>query len=350
MRKIKTALCSFGMSGRVFHAPFIHLHPGFDLYAFLERTHNRAADVYPSIKTFRSLPELLNDEDIELVIVNTPNATHYEYAKLAIAAGKHVVVEKPFTIHAEEGHELIERARSANVKLSVFQNRRWDSDFKTVQQIVQRKVLGDIVEAEIHFDRFNESLSPKLHKETPGPGTGILYDLGPHMIDQAVQLFGRPDAVFADLAIVRPISKVDDYMELILFYPGLRVRLKGSYLVREAVPSYILHGLKGSFLKPRADVQEADLQRNLVPGGADWGKEPESGRGLLHTEVDGQIIREYIPSLQGNYSDYYDGIYRSVALDEPLPVTAEEGLYCIQVIEAAYRSAAEKRIIEMMNS
>lgn len=350
MRTIKTAICSFGMSGRVFHAPFIHGHPGFELYAVLERTANAAAFAYPGIKTFRSLPELLHDESIELVVVNTPNATHYAYAKLAIGAAKHVVVEKPFTIRTEEGHELIELARSANVKLSVFQNRRWDSDFKTVQQIVKRNVLGNIVEAEIHFDRYNESLSPKLHKETPGPGTGILYDLGPHMIDQAVQLFGRPEAVFADLAIVRPISKVEDYLELILFYPGLRVRLKGSYLIREAVPSYILHGSKGSFLKPRADVQESDLQRGLSPHAAGWGREPESGMGLLHTELDGQIIREYIPSQPGNYFDYYEGIYRSIVLDEPLPVKAEEGLYAVQVIEAAYRSAAKKRIVDMAMS
>ena len=347
MKKITTALCSYGMSGRVFHAPFINLHPGFDLYAVLERTNNIAAEKYPAIKSMRTLTALLDDANIELVIVNTPNTTHFEYAKLALSAGKHVVVEKPFTITVDEAAELIELAKKQNKKLSIFQNRRWDSDFKTVKDIIQKKLLGDIVEAEIHFDRFSELLSPKLHKEIPGPGTGILYDLGSHMIDQAIQLFGKPRAVFADLFIIRPISKVEDYMELILFYDGLRVRLKGSYLAREALPGYIIHGSKGSFLKPRADVQEACLQMGEDPGAPDWGTEPSSGKGLLHTEVDGKIIREYIPSLKGNYLDYYDGIYRSIEQDSPLQVKAEEGLHLIRIIQASYQSVAEKRIVEL---
>ena len=348
MQPIKTALCSFGMSGWVFHAPFINLHPGFELYAVLERTKNLAVEKYPGIKTYRSLQELLADESIELVIVNTPNTTHHEYTKFALEAGKHVVVEKPFTITVADGIELIELAKRQKKKLSVFQNRRWDSDFKTVQDVVDQNLLGNIVEAEIHFDRYSDTPGPKLHKETAGPGTGILYDLGPHLIDQAIQLFGKPKAVFADLAIVRPISQVDDYMELILFYDtGLRVRLKGSYQVKEALPSYILHGSKGSFIKPRADVQEADLQKGMDPGAADWGTEPESGRGLLHTEIAGKVFRAYIPSLRGNYFEYYDGLYKALEQDRPLPVTAEEGLHLIRVIEAGYKSVAEKRIVEI---
>jgi scyllo-inositol 2-dehydrogenase (NADP+) len=348
MQPIKTALCSFGMSGWVFHAPFIHLHEGFELYAVFERTKNLGEEKYPGIKTFRSLEAMLADEEIELVIVNTPNYTHFDYAKQALLAGKHVVVEKPFTNSVAEAEELIALAAKQNKKLSVYQNRRWDSDFKTVQNIVQQKLLGEVVEAEIHFDRFNEALSYKLHKETPGPGAGILPDLGPHLIDQALQLFGMPTAVFADATNMRPISQVEDYMELLLFYNNLRVRLKGSYLVREALPAYIFHGTKGSFIKPRADVQETDLQKERNLTDADWGTEPETGKGLLHTDKDGQnIIREYIVSEKGNYMSYYNGIYEALRNNKPLPVTAEDGLNVVRIIETAFKSVAEKRIIAL---
>ena len=347
MQPIKTALCSFGMSGWVFHAPFIHLHEGFELYAVFERTKNLAAEKYPGIKTFRTLEEMLVDEAIELVIVNTPNYTHYEYAKLALLAGKHVVVEKAFTNTVAEAEELIALAARQNKKLSVYQNRRWDSDFRTVQKVVQQKLLGEIAEAEIHFDRYNENLSPKLHKETPGPGAGIVPDLGPHLIDQALQLFGMPDAVFADATNLRPISKVEDYIELIFFYKNLRVRLKAGYLVRELLPAYIFHGTKGSFLKPRADVQEKDLQQLKDLTDADWGTEAETGKGLLHTEIGGKVIREYIPSEQGNYMYYYNGIFEAIRNDKELPVTATQGMQVIRIIETAFQSIKEKRIIQL---
>lgn len=347
MRKINTALCSFGMSGLVFHAPFIHLHDGFELYAVWERTKKLAAGKYPGIKTFRSLESMLADEEIELVVVNTPIYTHYEYTKLALLAGKHVIVEKAFTVTVAEAAELITLAEKQNRKLSVYQNRRWDSDFKTVQKIVQQKLLGDIVEAEIHFDRYNENLSPKLHKETPGPGAGIIPDLGPHLIDQALQLFGMPDAVFADATNLRLISKVEDYVEIILFYQNLRVRLKAGYLVREILPAYIFHGTKGSFIKSRADVQETDLQKEKDLTDADWGTEPETAKGLLHTEIDGKIIREYVVSEKGNYMEYYNGIYDALRNSKSLPVTAQEGLNVISVTEAAFKSIEKERIYKV---
>ena len=346
MKPINTAICSFGMSGWVFHAPFITSHPGFNFYAVWERSKNLAQEKYPGVKTYRTLEEMLADDAIELVVVNTPSVTHFDYAKQALLAGKHVIVEKPFTNTVAEAEELIALAAKQNKKLSVYQNRRWDSDFKTVQKVVEQKLLGEVVEAEIHFDRFNEALSYKLHKETPGPGAGILYDLGPHLIDQALQLFGMPEAVFADATNLRPISKVDDYIELILFYHNLRVRLKSGYLVRELLAGYIFHGTKGSFIKPRADVQEVDLQKGKDLTDADWGNEPEAGKGLLHTDKDGQnIIREYISSEKGNYMDYYNGIYDALRNNKPLPVTAEEGLNVIRVIETALTSVAEKRIV-----
>jgi scyllo-inositol 2-dehydrogenase (NADP+) len=289
----------------------------------------------------------LADKEVELVVVNTPNYTHFDYAKKALLAGKHVIVEKPFTIKTEEAKELIGLAEQNDKMISVFQSRRYDSDFKTVKKVVDEKLLGNIVEAEIHYDRFNELLSPKVHKETPGPGTGVLYDLGSHLVDQALQLFGMPNAVFADLSIIRPISKVEDYMEVLLYYPNLRVRLKASYLVREALPSYILHGSKGSFIKSRADVQEARLQASVSPDVVDWGLEPKSEEGILHTEKDGKIVRGHVPTLRGNYLEYYNGIYEAIRNKKQPPVTAEDGLNVIRIIEAAYKSNTEKRIVKL---
>lgn len=342
---INTALLSFGMSGKLFHAPFVHSHPGFHLYGVWERSKNEATAVYPGSKTFRSLDEVLADDAVELVIVNTPNATHYEYAKMALQAGKHVVVEKPFVITEAEGVELEALATGKGLMLSPFQNRRWDSDFLTVKQVVEQKLLGEIVEAEFHFDRFKEDLSPKAHKETPGPGTGALYDLGAHIIDQALVLFGVPEAVFADIRIVRPVSQVDDYFELLLYYPGLRVRLHSSYLVKEAVPAYILHGTKGTFLKSRADVQEAHLQQGLKPDTQDWGTEPEEEKGLLHIINNGKDLRQHIPTLQGNYRHYFDGIYQAIRHQQTPPVTALQGILIIRVIEAAFQSSREQRVV-----
>jgi predicted dehydrogenase len=345
IQPIKTALCSFGMSGWVFHAPFIAINPGFELYAVWERTKNLAEVQYPGIKTLRTLEAILEDDSIELVVINTPNTTHYEYTRKALLAGKHVIVEKPFTITVAEGEELVALAKQQNKMITVYQNRRFDSDYRTVKKIVDEKWLGQIIEAEIHYDRFKEEPGPKMHKETPGPGTGLLYDLGSHLIDQAIQFFGMPDAVFADIAIMRKLSKVDDYMELLLYYPGLRVRVKSSYMVREALPSYAFHGTKGSFIKARTDVQEVMLQAGKVPGGPEWGIEPESERGLLHTEKDGKIIREYIPSLKGNYGDYYDLLYKAIREGAPLPVSAGEGLNIIRVIEAAYESNQQQKVV-----
>jgi predicted dehydrogenase len=347
MQPINTALLSFGMSGQVFHAPFLQVHPGFHFYGVWERTKNLAEKKYPGVKTFRSLEELLEDDAIELVIVNTPSGTHYDYAKKALEAGKHIIVEKPFTATVEQGEELIALAGENNKLISVYQNRRYDSDYKIVKQVVDEKRLGDIVEAEFHYDRYTTDLSYKIHKETPGPGVGALYDLGSHLIDQALQLFGFPLAVFGDIRIVRPVSKVDDYFELLLYYQHLRVRLHCSYLVREALPAYILHGSKGSFIKAKTDVQELALQEGRVPGGPDWGAEPAGQQGFLHTEEDGKIIKEYLPSLRGNYMDYFEGVYQAIRHHQPVPVSAEDALNVIRVIAAAFKSNEEKKLIAL---
>lgn len=347
MNPINTALCSFGMSGWVFHAPFLQSNQSFNLYAVWERTKNSAKEKYPEIKTYRSLEDMVADENIELVVVNTPNFSHYEYTRKALEAGKHVIVEKPFTVTVAEANELINLAKKNNKKLSVYQNRRYDSDYKAIKKVVDQQLLGELVEVEMHYDRFREELSPKEHKETPIPGTGALYDLGSHLIDQALQLFGMPESIFADIRIIRPLSKVDDYFELLLFYPKLRVRLKSSYIVREALPAYILHGRRGSFIKPKTDVQETLLQKGAIPGGKDWGKEPESEKGLLHTEIDGKEVREYLISDQGNYNEYYDKIYKAIREGAPLPVTAEEGKNVVSIIQAAIESNRLQKIVTL---
>lgn len=346
MVKINAALCSFGMSGWVFHAPFLHLHDGYNLYAVWERSQKLAHEKYPAIISYDNYEDLLQDKNVDLVIVNTPNYTHYSYAKLAIQAGKHVIVEKPFVINSVEGQELISIAETNNVKLSVYQNRRWDSDFLTIKNIVQQKKLGVIVEFESHFDRYSEALSYKLHKETPGNGTGNLYDLGSHLIDQALHLFGLPNAVFADIGIVRDISNVDDYFELLLFYENLRVRIHSTYLAKEQPIGYILHGTKGSFIKPKTNVQEVALVNLLQPNSANWGEEEVKDWGLLHTNLNGQEIKEFIPTIAGDYMQYYNEVYESIINNKTLPVTASQALNVIKIIELAYKSNHEKRVVE----
>ncbi|RZJ68492.1 MAG: oxidoreductase [Flavobacterium sp.] len=343
MQQIATALLSYGMSGKIFHAPFLELHPGFELKGAWERSKKLIQEDFPTVKSYSSIDELLSD-DIDLVIVNTPTETHFEYAKAALLAGKHVLVEKAFTSTVAEAEELDELANEQNLTLAVFQNRRWDSDFKTVKDIFDKDILGDIVEAELHYDRYNPNLSPKTHKETRNAGSGVLKDLGPHIIDQALVLFGFPDALFADLRPTRENSLVDDWFDITLFYKDFRVRLKSSYFVREPLPSYILHGKKGSFLKSRGDVQEDDLKLGKKPMVTDWGKEPEFRSGVLHTEIEGVELREHVPTIPGNYYGFFDELYHAIKKHKPSPVSASDGIKTMRIIEAAIQSSLEKKI------
>lgn len=344
---IQTALCSFGMSGLLFHAPFIDVHPHFNLYGVLERSKNLAQKSYPNIKTFRSYQELLSDETIDLVVVNTPNITHFDFTKQAILAGKHVLVEKPFTVTSKEAEELIALSKKHQVMLSVYHNRRWDSDFLTVKKVLESGVLGDIVEAEFHFDRFDPELSYKIHKETPTEGVGSLYDLGSHIVDQALQLFGMPNGVFATLNHFRKHSKVTDYFDVKLYYPHHYVTLKSSYFVREPLPAYSLHGTSGSFIKSKADVQEASLQKGIKPNSKNWGTEPKQEEGLLHYMKEGEAVKKHLPTEQGDYMAFYNGISNAILEGSPVPVSAEEATQVIQIIEAAHKSQQEKRIIHL---
>jgi scyllo-inositol 2-dehydrogenase (NADP+) len=345
---INTALCSFGMSGKVFHAPFLQVNPGFNLYAVWERTQKKAAAIYPGIKSFHSIDSMLADDAIDLVVINTPNHTHYEFAKKALLAHKHVLVEKSFTVTVSEAQELIKIAKEKNKKLAVFQNRRYDSDFKTVKKVVGGGSLGKIVEAEFHFDRFNLNLSPKQHKETTNPGAGLLHDLGPHIIDQALCLFGMPLSLFGFLRVLRPLSIVNDYFDMHLFYPGLTVRLKAGLIVKEPPAAYSLYGTHGSFVKMRADIQEDILKIGREPGSPGWGIEPVEAAGILNIIKDGETVRTKVPSLPGNYMEFYDALHDAIAEDKPLPVAGEDGLNVMRIIDAVHESNVSRQIVSIL--
>jgi len=338
MKRIKTGLASYGMSGQVFHAPFIHTDPGFELTAITERSKNLANERYPYVRIVRSFEELIKIEELELVVVNTPDSTHYQYARLALEAGKHVIVEKPFTSTEKEGRELIRIAEQNGLMLSVYQNRRWDSDFLTVKDILDKGLLGRVVEFESCFPRYRNYIQPGTWKETGEWGGGLLYNLGSHLLDQAVQLFGVPEAVFADTAILRSGGMVDDYFMIRFFrperYPELKITLKASYLMCEPEPRFILHGTEGSYVKYGLDRQEEDLKSGMMPDTAGWGEEPEESWGLLHVQKDGGFIREKYPSLAGNYGAFYENIKDHLRNNAPLLTNAKDLPGVIKIIES----------------
>ncbi len=347
MAPIKTAILSFGMSGKLFHAPFLSAHPGFQLMGAWERSKKLIQEIYPDAISYPTLESILEDKSIELVVVNTPNNTHFEYAKKVLLAGKHAIVEKAFTTNVEEAVELKALAEKVGKKISVYQNRRYDSDFRTVKRIIQTEVLGNLVEAEFHFGRYKPLIGVKLHKELPGPGAGLLNDLGPHLIDEALSLFGMPQALYADIRITREHSLVDDWFDIVLHYPALRVRLKSGMLIRESSTGYILHGAKGSFIKSRADVQEAGLLLGKIPNSEGWGIEPESENGLLHAERDGVEIKETAKTEQGNYYDYFDQVYKAISNDTAMPVKADDGINVMRILEAVIKSNEQKRVVDL---
>lgn len=335
------------MSGLVFHAPLISTNPGFRLSKIVERSTEKSRERFPQATIVRSFEELIADPDLELIVVNTPNALHLDMARRALEAGKHVIVEKPMTVTAAEAQTLIDLARSRNLMLSVFQNRRWDGDFQTLQRVVQNGLLGQIVEFEGHYDRFRNYIEANTWKEESGPGAGILYNLGSHMIDQALALFGKPEAVSGEVGIQRPGGQVDDFYHLTLHYPSLRVVLKSSYLVREAGPRYILHGTQGSFLKYGLDPQEEALKAAHLPTGPNWGAEQSDTWGTLNTEVGGLHFSGRIETIAGNYPYFYQNIYQVIREGKDLAVKPEESMLGLAIIEAAIQSNQEKRTIPL---
>jgi len=340
-KAINTALASFGMSGTVFHGPLLKANKKFRVSRILERSKNNSASMFPDAKITRSYDELLDDPEIELIIVNTPDHLHLDMCSLALTAGKHVVVEKPFTQHLADALFLIGLAREKDRILTVFQNRRWDSDFMTIRQVMEKELLGRVVYYEAHFDRYRNYIQDSW-KEDPDSGTGTLFNLGSHLIDQALCLFGKPEGVFADIRKMRDGAKVDDYFDLSLRYPDKKVRLSAGYLVKEAGPKFLVHGTEGSFLKWGADPQEEALKKGSIPGSPGWGLEEENADGILNSTL---TEENSIRTLPGDYTIFYNNLADAIRSGTEPAVKAEEAAMVIGIIEAATRSNRERREI-----
>ncbi|MEP7252735.1 MAG: oxidoreductase [Ginsengibacter sp.] len=349
-KTIKVGLIGFGIGGQIFHAPVLTMVKGLELVKIRAAKPGQVAAAkknYPNATIVPTSEEIFNDESIELVVITTPNTSHHSLATQALMAGKHLVVDKPFTINTKDADELIALASEKKRILSVFQSRRFDSDFYTVQKIINNGILGDVVEMESRYDRFRNFLKPNAWREEDTPGAGILYDLGSHLIDQAQTLFGLPDAVTADLRIQRKGGKVDDNFEIILHYPGIKVSLKAGMLVREPLPRFILFGINGSFVKYGLDVQEEALKAGFTSlTKSNWGVEPRDIWGTINTEVKGQHFVGKIESETGDYSAYYHNVYNTIIGKEPLMVTALQARNNIRIIELSIQSSAERRTID----
>ena len=306
-QKLTVAILGFGLSGRYLQAPFFLANPNFRLKSILSKNQN-PQEIYPSVQVVRDLDNVLNDPEIELVCISTPNETHFDYAKKALLAGKHVLVEKPMTATVAEANELIELAKSKSLMLSIFQNRRFDSDFLTVKSVIESGVLGKLLSYEAHFDRYKPTLNVKKWKEVQGPSNGILYDLGSHLIDQTIALFGSPNKVWGETFTQRENSEIDDAFDIRLDYQNLKVTLKASLLVREDLPRYILHGTNGSFVKYGIDMQEDQLKAGLTPNSADFGVEPSKNWGILNTDFNGLHFKGNIETLKGNWAMLFQNL------------------------------------------
>ena len=323
---IRTALLAYGMSGKLFQAPFLAAHPGFELYAVAERTEARMQHDYPSIRSYRSVAELLADASIELVVVNTPSATHFELASLALRAGKHVLIEKPVATSVAQLQELLALARQQGRHLLAYQNRRWDSDFGSVRRVAESGQLGQLLEAHFRFDRYKPALNVKRFKEEPGPGAGLLADLGPHIIDQAISLFGQPLSAHKTLGRNRPGSQVDDFFSLHLRYPrGLNVWLTSSLLVAAPGPAYVLHGTLGSYVKHRTDPQEAQLLQRCSPLDLSYGHEQPGQEGRLTLAApDGTLITTLDSASPGNYLGLFEAVFQTIRHGAAYPISEEQ--------------------------
>lgn len=343
MQPIKTALVSFGISSRTFHAPFLTTMPEFELVTVLERKGDSAKEKYPFVRIVRTMEELLQQDDIELVVITSPNETHFPYAKMAMEAGKNVVLEKPFANTAAEALELVDIAKATGKTCAVYHNRRYVADFLTMKQIHEQKLLGELHEFEAHYDRYRpDPRTYGLWREKPIPGSGVFYDLGSHLLDQSLQLFGHPKFILADIRKQKPYSVVDDYFDVRLDYGFLKVLVKSGMLVREMGPRYMMHGTKGSFIKYGEDLQEELLKSGNLPLGEDWGKEPESQYGLIHTEIDGKLIREPYPSLKGGFGGFYQNLAGTIREGLPLKEKPEHGYNVIRLIELAFESSEKQ--------
>lgn len=345
MQKIRVGIIGFGLSGAVFHAPFVTTIEGYELVKVVTSTNAvKVQQKYPSVQVLSTTDELINDPDIDLVIIGSPNITHHTLTKQALQAGKHVVVEKPFVNYYSEAVDLIKTAEEGNRVLSVYQNRRWDGDFLTVKKVLESGLLGEVNTFESHFDRYRPDVTERW-REQPLPGSGIWFDLGAHLIDQAVQLFGLPQTIFADAFPQRQNSKTVDYFHAVLGYDKLRVILHSGTIMKKPGPRYQIHGSKGSLIKHGLDPQEDTLKAGGLPGEPGWGKDAENLYAEIFLEINDLNVSGKIETLPGCYENYYQGILKAITEGAPVPVTAQEAANIIKIIELGMISSQEQRVV-----
>jgi predicted dehydrogenase len=343
---IGVGLVGYGLGGSAFHAPLIQAEPELRLHAVVTSRDDQVRRELPGVGVVGSAAELLEDPAVELVVVAAPNAVHHQLAAAALRAGRHVVVDKPFVLSTADADELIGLAEATERRLSVFHNRRWDSDFLTVRRCLEAGVLGDVSSFTSRYDRFRPV--PKgSWKEEDVPGSGVLWDLGPHLVDHALQLFGLPETVWADVGVQRPGVAAVDYLHLALGYGRLRVLLHAGMEVRDPGPRFEVHGDRGSFVKHGMDLQEQALRAGGRPGDPGWGSEPPDRHGTLTGEVAGLELRGRLASVPGDYGAFYAAMATAIRGDGPVPVPAAEARDVVMVIELALASAHEGRVVRV---
>lgn len=343
---IEVGLIGYGLAGRAFHAPVISAVPGLHLAAILQRSGNEAAEKYPGIRIVRNMDELLSIREIRLMAIATPNDTHYELARHCLMAGRDVVVDKPFTTTLEEAKSLVQFANDRGRLLTVYQNRRYDGDFQTLRKLVAEGTLGRIVRFETAYDRYRPQPKPGAWRETQRPGSGILFDIAPHLIDHALVLFGLPEAVTADVRIEREDAVADDAFDIMFHYPrGTRAVLRSSILAAAPRPRFVLLGTRGSFVKQTFDPQESNLRRGDIPAETAWGAEPEENWGVLTVPNGDTFTQRRVPSADCDYRDYYANVRDALLGKAKLAVTPEWSLDVMRLLEMARESSEKQRTI-----
>lgn len=332
---LRVGLVGYGYASKTFHAPLIAGTPGLELAAVVSSDAGKVHADWPALPVVSEPQALFNDPTLDLIVIPTPNDTHYPLAQQALAAGKHVVVDKPFTVTLSQARALQQQAQQRGLLLSVFHNRRWDSDFLTLKTLLQEGSLGEVVYFESHFDRFRPQVRQRW-REQGGAGSGIWYDLGPHLIDQALQLFGKPQTLFVDLGQLRPGSQSVDYFHALLQYGKRRVVLHGSMLAAAEGPRYIVHGTQGSYIKYGLDPQEDRLKAGDRLPQADWGYDMRDG--VVTLSRDDVLAEQPLLTLPGNYPAYYAAIRDAINGDGANPVPAAEAIAVMEMIELGIES------------
>jgi scyllo-inositol 2-dehydrogenase (NADP+) len=339
---INVGLVGFGFAGRVFHAPIISAVAGLKLCAILERSGNDAALCYPEAQIVQSMDELLAIDEIKLVVIATPNTSHYPLAKQCLLAGRDVVVDKPFTTTYAEAADLVNLARTRGRLLTVYQNLRSNGDFRTIRRLVDSGSLGRIVLYEAHFDRYRLQIRPDAWRERAQPGSGVFFDLGVHLMDQAMVLFGLPEAITADIRIERAGAVVDDAFDVTMHYPRNRVLVRASMIALAPDIRYIVRGESGAFIKCGIDPQEAALKRGEFPRDETWGREAPDKWGTLYTPEGNSIHTEPITTIPGDYRLFYANVREAILGKAQIDVTHEQMLNVMYALESARESSGRR--------